>query len=1067
MPDPLIEELALDLTPALEGLDPLNEALARICANFGLSFGDAITQTIASLALPDIDVAPLAAAVEGAITEGAATPVVVDADVTPIAAALLDLTSTPETVEVGADTTSAKDAIDALSGEAVTVEVDADTTAAQDALGQVGSKAHSASGEVAGLGGAVLGTKIASGLAAGEVGAFGEAAHLAGANAVGAVAGISALAAFVGETVKVAADAEAQTRRFATAFGPLREAVEHIDIGGLNITIEELGKRSGTAVANLEAAASKIADLGHSAGASDKELVGTTQRILALAGQISVTNPRLGDAAEIADRLTGAFARGGRALVPFGISLTSAEISARALANTGKSAASDLSIFEKATAGAQLQAEKLGGTLGTSFEAGSRNAQVQLRAIKVALEETFVGIGTPLLAPVVELSKALVPLAAAVGGVLGTILVPALQAIAPIVTVLATGLQGIADVLGVLPAPLLDVAIGVGVLAFAFANAAATVAVLGAAVDVAFGPIGIAVAVVAALGAALTVFGDHAKKAEVDSKGLGDAVFGTASSAEELSGKLATLSGSLVDYEKKQLGATKGVEGALLGLTLLGVGYDDVAKALGGTNDEFLTFDLGLKNSAAATGIHAKAIEDLTRLIETQRGTLQGLSEAKLEDLVATKQITQAEADRLIVQAGGNLKTRDTINDTTDYVTALKTATEAAQRHVDAERAHAEATGQTALAYAALRLEVVSGDVALEGADKRIASLGLTADQTSAFIAQAAQAVTDFATEAVGKLPDASAAFQDLNADSKVTFDEIAANFKKTITDSLQFGAVVARLSREGFVNLAAAVAEQGPAAAAAVANLFKNAPQKIPELERLAEGVRASVDAAAVAIDAAAPNIVNHTALLAESIEKKFHVDFAGSIDADLRSAFGALINFPVPAAAGKKGEEIGHAIAGGAVKGVLDQTFTDGPLERAGGELIGAASKGARKAGGIHSASTLFADLGRQLVEGLALGLNDHRPASAASGRLVAATASPFDNLALPSGFVAATPTPTPAPARAGAATASVEDVLNDPGSRLLVNGPLIGEVHADTRDIPEMARLISRELAWNFSP
>jgi hypothetical protein len=87
----------------------------------------------------------------------------------------------------------------------------------------------------------------------------------------------------------------------------------------------------------------------------------------------------------------------------YGIQLTAAEIATRALADTGKTAASDLTIVEKSIAGAELASEKYGSDAGGDGGGRTKNAAVQAESLKASFKEAIEQIGVPLVAPVLDL----------------------------------------------------------------------------------------------------------------------------------------------------------------------------------------------------------------------------------------------------------------------------------------------------------------------------------------------------------------------------------------------------------------------------------------------------------------------------------------------------------------------------------------------------------------------------------------------------------------------------------------------------------------------------------------
>jgi hypothetical protein len=175
--------------------------------------------------------------------------------------------------------------------------------------------------------------------------------------APGAAAGLFAFA-------QSAIDAESAGQRFEMIAGTLGPELQTIDVGGLSGDIGDLALQLGSSDEAMLNATASFVTFGESTGATSDEIVSASNDINALALRAVALNPALGDAGAVAERMTNALARGGRATTAFGIGLTSAEINARAMADTGKQNAAELTQFEKAAAGAAIATERLGQSMG-------------------------------------------------------------------------------------------------------------------------------------------------------------------------------------------------------------------------------------------------------------------------------------------------------------------------------------------------------------------------------------------------------------------------------------------------------------------------------------------------------------------------------------------------------------------------------------------------------------------------------------------------------------------------------------------------------------------------------
>lgn len=306
------------------------------------------------------------------------------------------LSADPVDVVVDASVDGAQAEIDAVEGEPVDIPVSADTEAAQQSIddlsGSMSALGDAAQGALGGMGGL-------DGAAAGLTGSLGASA-LAGA---GAAAGLF-------EFAQSAIDAESATQRFDYVAGDLSNELSSIDVGGLSGDIGDLAVQIGSSDEAMLNATASFVTFAESTGASDAAIVEASDNINALALRAAALNPSLGDAGAVAERMTTAFQRGGRALVPFGLGLSSAEINARAMADTGKTNVAELTAFEKAAAGAALATERLGDSMGEDFQAGSENARTEWNRMTEQLGESSETIGGTMLPAIENITEAVTEL---------------------------------------------------------------------------------------------------------------------------------------------------------------------------------------------------------------------------------------------------------------------------------------------------------------------------------------------------------------------------------------------------------------------------------------------------------------------------------------------------------------------------------------------------------------------------------------------------------------------------------------------------------------------------------
>ena len=339
----------------------------------------------------------LAAAVGG--TEA---PVTVTADTSEAEGAIADVTGEDVEIGVDADTSAAIDAIESVpDGE---VEVTANTEQAEAALDQVSEKVQETTESTSALGDAATGALGSMGGLGGAAGGAASGLGLTAAAGAGAAAGLFTFA-------QGAIDAESAAQRFELVTGNLGPSLQTIDVGGLSGDIGDLALQLGSSDEAMLNATASFVTFAQSTGAADDEIAATSENINALALRAVALNPALGDAGAVAERMTNALARGGRATTQFGIGLTSAEINARAMADTGKASAAELTQFEKAAAGAAIAVERLGGSMGEDFAAGSQNARTEWNRMTESLGEASEQVGSTMLPAIENITEAVTEMA--------------------------------------------------------------------------------------------------------------------------------------------------------------------------------------------------------------------------------------------------------------------------------------------------------------------------------------------------------------------------------------------------------------------------------------------------------------------------------------------------------------------------------------------------------------------------------------------------------------------------------------------------------------------------------
>lgn len=341
-------DLELRTGEAFAEVDRLEAALQSAVSGVGESLGaqiqSAVTGDYQVVIEPEVDTTEAEAALEAAVADAGTATIEVDADIA--------------TLEEVAE------AVAAIDGDTAEVAVTADTSEAVDQLDQVTESSLGAQEAVSAVG-AELG-----GLAAVTTGA------LSGPTA--------AIGAFVGANALLftsAVEAESSLQAFNARVGEAASEIENVDVGGLNEDLGDLAIRLGSSDEGARNAAASIFALGEASGKSAQEVAATVEQIIALSARAVALNPELGDIGTTAERLVGALARG-RGLQDFAISLTAADINARALEDSTAKTTAELSLYERAAAGAAIATEQFGDSLADDVAAGAENAAIKVRSLR-------------------------------------------------------------------------------------------------------------------------------------------------------------------------------------------------------------------------------------------------------------------------------------------------------------------------------------------------------------------------------------------------------------------------------------------------------------------------------------------------------------------------------------------------------------------------------------------------------------------------------------------------------------------------------------------------------------
>lgn len=1089
----LEEELELDLANALRGIDSIEQALGSATTQFKVDISDALN--LLSGVRVEADATPLQESVADALNSAdLSVDPTIDQDA--LLAELAGLSAEID-VDVAADGV-AGDIEAALADADTTVEIDADTSAAEDQIENLGDKSSGAAGATTDLSGAVAGLGTAASAAGGNL--SGIIATLGSFNAKAATAAAAALAlsAAGGILFGQALEADTATQRFNRTLGDSAKAVDNINIGGLNESITELATRVGSSDEAMQLAAARIFALGSSAGVAAPELEATTEQILALSARAVALNPTLGDAGQVAETLSTALARGGRATAAFGISLTAAEIEARALRDTGKETSTELTNYDKAAAGAAITTERLGDSLSKDINAGAATLQVQFRALQEEFGNTLEVFGQPLLRPLLDTAKLAQPILLNLAQMFGEVIVavlPLVQSLLPaldgglggvgfVVSGLVPVLGGLASVIDSIPEPLLR-ALGTflalraglgpipglvtGVIT-SLVSASTAAGGIGAALTTALGPVGIAAIAITGLITVLSVY----KQAQAEANAATEAA---AAAFEDASAS--------IQEDVKKLIDTKLVdEHQLDDLHRLGVSYDDVGRIIRGSGEDIDKFvekaissgEITIIDPATGAKIDSarEAFEKYgatsTDIINQDKVLVQGntgllnslgslqaqyvsgaeqtLAAAEASGKYTKEQIAAAKASA--TQAGGAI----------DYFSALQelegitNQASAAQEELNAQYGASDAPLETTLdKVKAINEKLGEQSTAL---DSTRASLFTFGNDFERNLGQKFIDGTAVALDYVNAIDKTGGSFEDLKSieeDLTGQVDSLSGaitqsfagidqafndleegeglqpfldNLTKQVTDTSLFLDNIQSLIDRGAVDLAAALAPQGAAAAgaAAEANNLNDAQlarreEQIDKALAVEEENRRRADQ--IATDYVSDQVRHNAEQVPFTIKPVDATAFKSSLDVTKTDAFKRANGI---------GEEVNRGIAVGA------QTSLPDLLTKVRGVASSIVSS-VREALGIKSPSKVGQLIGENFNAGIALGLaatSGIEDAAAGVAAVVAATAVP-SSAVVPafSGSASATPVVTLGPS-AGLSGASAGTT---------VQGPLFGAV------------------------
>ena len=226
------------------------------------------------------------------------------------------------------------------------------------------------------------------------------------------------MARLAGEAVKLAVDAAEAGSAFATSFGTAEASMQEF--------VDEFAHMAGFTEGELKQLLAVTGAVVQGIGATEQESADLAQSMAVLAGDVASFSNAAGGAEAVLMALQSAINGEREALKTYGLALSEAEVQQRALQDSGKATASELSRLEKAQATVALAYEKAGKAIGDLERTQDSEANT-LRRVNALWKEAKTQIGEeliPALAGILPEVEAAIPavseLAAALASLAGT-----------------------------------------------------------------------------------------------------------------------------------------------------------------------------------------------------------------------------------------------------------------------------------------------------------------------------------------------------------------------------------------------------------------------------------------------------------------------------------------------------------------------------------------------------------------------------------------------------------------------------------------------------------------------
>lgn len=776
--------LEFDAQAAFDAVDQIDAAFAAVAQDFGVQLAQAVEAVAGTPIEPEVDAAAVTDGVDAALA-AVDSVVVVDADAAAVTGEVdAAVAGADSTVTVDADVSAAEQSVAGIADtEPVVVPVEADVADAVVGVEQVGQAASTSSTEVAGLTGATSALGVAASGAGGSTRGLSAAVGSTG----GTIAATAGAAAVFGSALtglySIGVRSAAAQQTFNAVLGRSAEAVNSIDVGGLNTDIAGLAQATGSGAAGTRNAAAALFQLGESSGTARPQVEQATEQILALAANAVATRPTLGQLGDVVGPLGNALARGGRAAARFGFDLQASEIQAEAVRLGLAETDGTVSQYARTVAGASLASQQLGDSIGENVSNAGDNATIALRQVQRELDSLRAAAGRRLIEPVNEVLQAAVPIAGVFADTLSSLAVGVLPLVGGALAAISPPLQLLATALGAIPAPVLTgvaaffalqavlplIGAGLDALAVGAYNAVGALAALdvaAAANPVTLLAAGLAVAVTAFV-AFRGASGSAGAAADADRKRLQDL-------ADTLTEAVGPSIDTYTDAIKSAADETPALDDALRNAGLSASDFADIVSGgLGGVGPTMAQVFAQI-NTLASGG--AGAFEDIQGPLVQFAEDLNAAAEESLNLAVAQGQVPQEIADAAI-----EMNTAEGAG--TNYAAALARA----RAETDA---YVVATGQ-----------------AVDSSGQIVAAFGLSG-----------QAAEEFGQDTIDGMQSALTAITDLNDNGAIGLQEFVDSIGLNALAISGFVTNVEAIANRGFPQLAAALFQLGPQYATAAA---------------------------------------------------------------------------------------------------------------------------------------------------------------------------------------------------------------------------------------------------------